>query len=350
MKTESKFNLSQRIKIKNILDITFLLTVAVILFFLGFSDKTSMYKVFIISTVTVCYVVQYALSQSWINKGLRKSIKKQVNKSTETSEEIFEAFRKEKSALQEYLIMTKHALENINKLKANSEKSGQSSSEASIKAQKSLGFSQKEQETLKASIEKMIILKQKIQAIAELILKLSEYTQQIGSIVGMVEDIVEQTNMLALNAAVEAARAGEHGKGFAVVAGEIRKLADESKQATTKITGLIQDIQQTTNSTVMVTEEGLKEIESGVKLADNINKNIDLLIVLINELNLSSEEICSAARTQSTYSEKAEDSLQCINEGLEESLISLEENIQKVHVLSAVSTSLKENFTDEQDI
>ena len=116
----------------------------------------------------------------------------------------------------------------------------------------------------------MLTLKQKVQIIAELILELSDYIQQIGNTVGIVEDIAEQTNMLALNAAVEAARAGEHGKGFAVVAGEIRKLADESKQATTKISSLINEIEQATNSTVMATEEGTKEIESGVNLAHDI--------------------------------------------------------------------------------
>ena len=81
--------------------------------------------------------------------------------------------------------------------------------------------------------------------------------------------------MLALNAAVEAARAGEHGKGFAVVASEIRKLADESKQATTKISSLINDIQNVTNSTVMATEEGTKEIEMVVKTSNFTKSNLE---------------------------------------------------------------------------
>ena len=128
------------------------------------------------------------------------------------------------------------------------------------KTHHSLDFTNTEHLAVKANIEKMFAIRHKIQTIAELILELSEFIQSISSTIGVVEDIAEQTNLLALNAAVEAARAGEHGKGFAVVAGEIRKLADESKQATTKITSLITDIQQTTNSTVMATEEGTKEI------------------------------------------------------------------------------------------
>ena len=88
----------------------------------------------------------------------------------------------------------------------------------------------------------------------------------------IIQNIAEQTNMLALNATVEAARAGEHGKGFAVVASEIRKLADESKQAITKITSLTSNIQYTTNSTVMATEEGSKEIENGVNLTIKITR------------------------------------------------------------------------------
>ncbi len=349
MKTETKFNLGQRIKIKNIIDITLLLLTAAALLILGFSRQIGIYDAIVFSVIIIFYIIQYSLSQNWINKELRKSVKKQINQSKAVVEEIFESAQKQKESLQEYLIMTKQALENINELKVNSEKSKQSSTQVLTKAEKSLGFSQKEQEAVKENIEKMIVLRQKIQVIAELILELSEHTQQIGSIVGIVEDIVEQTNMLALNAAVEAARAGEHGKGFAVVAGEIRKLADESKQATAKITNLIQDIQQATNSTVMVTEDGSKEIESGVKLADNINKNIDSLISLISEVNLSAEEICSNSQVQTTYSEKAESSVQSIGDGLKESLNSLEENIQKIKALNVISVSFKENFTDEQD-
>ena len=141
----------------------------------------------------------------------------------------------------------------------------------------------------------MFAIRHKIQTIAELILELSEFIQSISSTIGVVEDIAEQTNLLALNAAVEAARAGEHGKGFAVVAGEIRKLADESKQATTKITSLITDIQQTTNSTVMATEEGTKEIESGIDLAHSIGSNIEQLIGFMNEISTSVNEIIASS-------------------------------------------------------
>ena len=173
----------------------------------------------------------------------------------------------------------------------------------------------------------MRTLKQKIETIAELILDLSEHTQQIGSTIGIIEDITEQTNMLALNAAVEAARAGEHGKGFAVVASEIRKLADESKQATTKITSLIHDIQQATNSTVMATKEGTKEIESGVFLAHQIAQSIDVLRNAINDTVQAVEDIVNAANNQSSCTNEASDSINSLKEGLLESADSIKQSL-----------------------
>ncbi len=163
--------------------------------------------------------------------------------------------------------------------------------QAKEKTSDSLQFSSTENINIEANIEKMFSIRHKIQTIAELILELSEFIQLISSTTGIVEDIAEQTNLLALNAAVEAARAGEHGKGFAVVAGEIRKLADESKKATAKISSLIQDIKQTANSTVMATEEGAKEIESGIDLAQNIGGDIKKLISIIEEISQSVEEV-----------------------------------------------------------
>lgn len=116
-------------------------------------------------------------------------------------------------------------------------------------------------------------LREKVGQIAEQILRLSEQTHQIGSISNLVSDLASQTNMLALNAAVEAARAGEHGRGFAVVAGEIRKLADQSRKSAERINALVADVQNATNSTVMVTDEGTKTVEKIVDAINNIALN-----------------------------------------------------------------------------
>jgi methyl-accepting chemotaxis protein len=112
-------------------------------------------------------------------------------------------------------------------------------------------------------------LKEKVGAIAEQILRLSEQTSQIGAVISLVSDLADQTNMLALNAAVEAARAGDHGKGFAVVAAEIRKLADQSRKSTEKVNTLVADIRKATDATVMVTEEGTRTAAQGMELAQS---------------------------------------------------------------------------------
>lgn len=209
------------------------------------------------------------------------------------------------------------------------------------KSQKTLMVSTKEQEFVKQNIEKMYTIKQKIQIIAELILELSEQTQLIGNNIGTVEDIAEQTNMLALNAAVEAARAGEHGKGFAVVASEIRKLADESKQATSKIIQLIREIQNATNSTVMAAEEGSKEVEIGVELIQKIAENIDLLKVNINQTVDDVYRIVSSLNVQSDNAEYVSQATKSINGNLESTSVELKEKIKVVKEALEVSNSLK---------
>lgn len=215
------------------------------------------------------------------------------------------------------------------------------------KTRRSLDFTNTEHLAVKANIEKMFTIRHKIQTIAELILELSEFIQSISSTIGVVEDIAEQTNLLALNAAVEAARAGEHGKGFAVVAGEIRKLADESKQATTKITSLITDIQQTTNSTVMATEEGTKEIETGIDLAHSIGENIEQLINFMKEISTSVDEVIISADKLQKDTQNTGGYIDELNDMLENNFKITEENYKNIENLNTLTKTFKTSVLDE---
>lgn len=344
MKNDLKFNLGYRIKVKSILDIALLLVMAGIILLTGFVFKFDQYNAILICLLLILYLIQYEITRNWINKSLSESIDAQVNNTSKTAETIMELSAKQKDSFKEFVQVVKGAMEVTEKVKDDSTKTKENAQKVSLKSNLSLDFSQKEQQSVIANIEKMMALRQKIQIIAELILELSEHTQQIGDTIGIIEDIAEQTNMLALNAAVEAARAGENGKGFSVVAGEIRKLADESKQATTKITSLIKDIQHATNSTVMATEESSKEIESGVELAQNINTNIESLINLISELKSSSEEIYMDAESQTNYLNNISSAVSSLDEGLNSTLQILDEKIENINTLNALASSFREKI------
>ena len=139
---------------------------------------------------------------------------------------------------------------------------------------------------------------EKMESIADNIMALSEKTQLIGEIISTVNDISEQSKFLALNASIEAARAGEHGRGFAVVAMEVRNLAEQSKQATTQIRDILIDIQNATNSAVMVTEEGSRRVEYGMELANQTGTAIQELAEAVTESAQAAERIAASVREQ----------------------------------------------------
>lgn len=118
-------------------------------------------------------------------------------------------------------------------------------------------------DSIKETICTMDSISDKVNLSANQINNLIQYTKEITNIVSFIEDISRQTNLLALNAAIEAARAGEYGKGFTVVAEEVRKLAEETAEASKNIVDIIKKIQNESNLVVKSMKEGIDEVNKG---------------------------------------------------------------------------------------
>jgi methyl-accepting chemotaxis protein len=206
----------------------------------------------------------------------------------------------------------------IDELGASSRQSAEQAEAAASGAQQALDLAEGGTVAVDRTLHGMEVLRQKVDAIADQILRLSEQTSQIGSISGLVSDLANQTNMLALNAAVEAVRAGEHGKGFAVVSSEIRKLADQSKKSAEKINTLVSDIQNAINSTVMVTDEGTKTVEESVAIANQTAEAFAGVTDAMNNVVLNSQQISLNVQQQAVAIQQVVSAMNGLNDAAQE--------------------------------
>lgn len=336
------FELKQKFNIKCMIDVFVFTAICIIFLFFAKFKNIAPYDTFsFLAIIIVIKTVVHLITKQWISRAIKASLTNQSSYLSETTADILETLNEQKRNFDALTANSKSISSLVEKLRTLSEDSVTTSKNTEKQVSQSISFSEKEHDAISSNVDKMLVLRQKIQMIAELILELSEHSQQIGNTISVVDDIAEQTNMLALNAAVEAARAGEHGKGFAVVAGEIRKLADESKQAITKITSLTNNIQYTTNSTVMATEEGSKEIESVVKDINVLSSGSENLLKQIKEILDSLATLNQNAKKQNDIIER----LNLIDEenaGLAETLgKTISFSSDKVSKLNSLSNNIK---------
>jgi methyl-accepting chemotaxis protein len=151
---------------------------------------------------------------------------------------------------------------------------------------------------IKNSITIMSRIADQVRSSAQTVASLGSRSDQIGQIVGTIEDIADQTNLLALNAAIEAARAGEQGRGFAVVADEVRALAERTTRATHEISSMIKAIQKETRDAVSAMNEGVNEVERGTEQATHSGEALERILDQISNLSMQVNQIATAAEEQ----------------------------------------------------
>lgn len=215
----------------------------------------------------------------------------------------------------------------------------QQAAEAATEAEQQ---SKQGRDVLSNTLRDLTTLSTEVSSAAGIIRLLKQDSDQIGSILQVIESIAEQTNLLALNAAIEAARAGESGRGFAVVADEVRTLASRTKDSTTEIKQMIDKLQHGTDSAVKATvnsEQAAKKTAARASVAEQALLAINDAVELISS---TTHQIATATEQQTIVSRDINQNFHLISDVAYQTNENVSQSAQASSALSALAEQLQE--------
>ncbi len=189
---------------------------------------------------------------------------------------------------------------------ANADNVSRSANEAKQKAAEG-------EDIVRQAIGAIALVETHAQTLDKTMSELGEQAQEIGKIMGLIQDVADQTNLLALNAAIEAARAGEAGRGFAVVADEVRKLAERSMEATQDVGRAIQNIQLATKKSIDAGRSALSAVDESTRLAELSGNALTRIVEFVEYTADEVQSIAASSQEQSAAHDTISMAVEAIN-------------------------------------
>jgi twitching motility protein PilJ len=220
------------------------------------------------------------------------------------------------------------------------------SAESADVATQSVQIASKGADVVRQTINGMDNIRGQIQETAKRIKRLGESSQEIGSIIELINDIAEQTNILSLNAAIQAASAGEAGRGFAVVADEVQRLAERATNATKRIETLVQTIQSDTNEAVNSMEQTTAEVVAGARLAEDAGLALGEIETVSGDLSKLIQDISQSSRLQSQSASSITESMSAIQQITKQTSQGAGNTAQSVGNLASLAAELRRSVAN----
>jgi twitching motility protein PilJ len=234
----------------------------------------------------------------------------------------------------------------INEMAVSIDQVSKNSADSAEVAQRSVQIASNGAQIVRQTISGMDSIREQIQETSKRIKRLGESSQEIGSIVELINDIAEQTNILALNAAIQAASAGEAGRGFAVVADEVQRLAERATGATKRIETLVQTIQTDTNEAVSSMEQTTTQVVNGARLAEDAGTALGEIEKVSNNLAGLIQGISSAAKQQSAAATNISSTMTSIQQITAQTSVGANQTAESIGNLAQLAQELRRSVAD----
>jgi methyl-accepting chemotaxis protein len=304
------------------------------------ADRFASAAFWFISVTTVATLLAGALIAWALARMVTRPLREAIGTLASASSEIVAATTQQASGAAEEAAAVQQTSATVNQVRQTTQLSSQKARAVAESTQKTAQISQDGRQAVEQSVRAIEEAKERMEQIAERILTLSEQGHAIGEIIAVVNDLADQSNILAVNASIEAAKAGEAGKGFTVVAAEVRALAEQSKQATAQVRGILNEIQKATQAAVMAAEQGVKASAAGVGVAGRADEAIRFLADSLTESAQAAQQILASSQQQVAGVDQIALAMENIQQSSSQNMASTRQVERAAHDLSQLAGRL----------